>query len=88
MDEKAKAIDIGSQVYFEEGGKDFGAVRQVAPGGRDELVVYIENGGDFVVPLRAVRSAHDAKVILDRAELDQRVLDAISHAHDNEVPGL
>jgi hypothetical protein len=88
MEDKVKAIEIGSQVYLEEGGKDFGAVRRIAPGGRDELVVYIENGGDFIVPLRAVRSAHDAKVILDPAQLEERVLQAISHAHDSEVPGL
>lgn len=88
MEDKLKAIEIGFQLFLEEGGKDFGAVRSVAPGGRPEIVVYIENGGNFIVPIEAVRSTHDQKVILDRSKLDQRVRDAIAHAHDREVPGL
>jgi hypothetical protein len=87
MDAKAKAIDIGFHLYLEEEGKEFGAVRQVAPGGRDELIVSIPSEGNFIVPLRAVRSAHDAKVILDPAQLDKRVLEAISHARHREPPG-
>jgi len=63
-------------------------VRDVAPGGRDQVVVYIENGGDFVIPVDAVQTVHEAKVILGRSRLDQQVLDAIAHAHDQEMPGL
>ena len=82
------AIEIGYQVYLKEGGEPCGAVRAVAAGGRSEIIVYIENAGEFVVPASAVRAAHDAKVILDRQQLDQPLLDAIAHAHDREVPGL
>lgn len=88
MDPKLETIDVGFQAYLDEGGEDFGAVRAVAPDGRDELVVYVENAGDFIVPLRAIRSAHDGKVVLDGAQLDQRLRDAIAHAHDREEPGL
>jgi hypothetical protein len=82
------AVEIGSQVYLEEGADPCGGVRRVGPGGRPEVVVYIENGGEFAVPAGAIRSAHDGKVILDGAQLDQPLLDAIAHAHDREVPGL
>ncbi len=34
MDAKLKSIEIGFQISLEDGGKGFGAVRSVAPGGR------------------------------------------------------
>jgi hypothetical protein len=83
MDERLRAIQTGFHVYLEEGGKDFGAVRQVAPGGRDEIIVYIQNEGNFIVPARAVRTAQDSKVMLDRSALDGRVLGAISRAQES-----
>jgi hypothetical protein len=88
MNPRLRTINIGFQVYLREGGEDFGAVREVAPDGRDEIVIYVENAGDFIVPLRAIHGAHDGKVILERTELDERLCDAIAHAHDREVPGL
>jgi hypothetical protein len=87
MNERLKAIEIGFQAFLDEGGEEFGAVREVAPQGRNEIVVYVENAGDFVVPLRAVRSVHDGKVLLDRTHLDQRLYDAIARAHEREEPG-
>jgi hypothetical protein len=30
--------------------EEFGAVRAVSPNGQPELVIYVENAGDFVVP--------------------------------------
>ena len=59
MEQKIGAIEIGYQVYLQEGGEEFGAVREVAPAGRKEIVVYVENAGDFVVPLFAVNSVHE-----------------------------
>ncbi len=88
MDPKLEGIEVGFQAYLEEGGEDFGAVREVAPDGRDEIIIYVENAGDFIVPVRAVASAHDGKVILRGDRLDQRLRDAIAHAHDREEPGL
>jgi hypothetical protein len=87
MNNQVSAIEIGYQVFLEEGGEEFGAVREVAPENRDEIVVYIENAGDFMVPARAIRTVHDGKVVLDAQHLDDRVRDAISHAHDSEEPG-
>jgi hypothetical protein len=40
------------------------------------------------VSVDAIRSAHDGKVVLDSARIDEDLLAAIAHAHDREVPGL
>jgi len=88
MDERLSAIRVGFQVFVEEGAEECGAVREVAPEGRAEIVVYIENAGDFVVPVDAIHSAHDGKVVLDSARIDEDLLAAIARAHDREVPGL
>ena len=84
---KLPLIEVGFQVFARGGGEEFGAVRQVVPGGRPELVVYVENTGDFVVPLSAVISVHSQKVIVDVDQLDERVRVAISRAHDAEKKG-
>jgi hypothetical protein len=86
--EQKQSIEIGSQVYLEEGADPCGALRDVRLGNRNEITVYVENSGEFIVTLCAVRAAHDGKVILDRTRLDQSLLDAVAHAHDSEVPGL
>ena len=78
-------IEIGYQAFVSDGGEEFGAVRDVAA---DGLVVYVENAGEFRVPLDAVKAVHAQKVILDCSKLDQRLRRAIGHAHDSEVPGL
>ncbi|HEY1371732.1 MAG TPA: hypothetical protein VGH50_04625 [Candidatus Binatia bacterium] len=88
MDAKLSAIRVGDQVYLKEGAEECGAVREVAPGGRDEITVYVENGGDFTIAFDAIRSAHDGKVVLDRGRIDQKLLNAVKHAHDREEPGL
>jgi hypothetical protein len=79
-------IEIGFQVYAVEGGEEFGAVRGYMPDS-NAIVVYVENAGDFMVPLEAVRRVHDGKVILDAGRLDERLSQAIAHAHDREEPG-
>jgi hypothetical protein len=81
-------IREGFEVFAHDGEKAFGAVRQVAPHGRRELVIYVENAGDFVVPLAAVAAVHSGKVILDRNKLDHRLRAAIDHAHDAEDPNI
>jgi hypothetical protein len=85
MDEK---IQPGFQAFLSDGGEEFGAVREIRPGGRPEIVVYVENSGDFTVPLSAVESVHSEKVILNCKKLDQALLRAIGHAHDREQRGL
>ena len=51
-----------------------------------ELVIYVENAGDFVVPISAVEAVHSQKVILDCGKLERRLRQAIGHAHDVEDP--
>jgi hypothetical protein len=80
-------IEVGFQAFTSDGGDEFGAVREVAPGGRPELVIFVENAGDFTVPLSAVDAVHSEKVILNCAKLDHRLRRAIGHAHDAETPG-
>ncbi len=81
-------IKAGFQVFVQEGAEECGGVRAVAPEGRAEIVVYIENAGDFTVAADAIRRVHDGKVILDPARIDKDLLTAIAHAHDREEPGL
>jgi hypothetical protein len=81
-----EAIEIGYQAFVSDAGEEFGAVREVLPNGRPELVIYVENAGDFVVPLSAVESVHSQKVILSCAKLERRLRQAIGHAHDAEEP--
>jgi hypothetical protein len=80
-------IKVGFQAFVSDGGEEFGAVRQVAPGGRPELVIYVENAGDFTVPISAVEAVHSEKVVLSCAKLDRKLRHAIGHAHDSEKPG-
>ncbi|MCX5741096.1 MAG: hypothetical protein NT062_01200 [Proteobacteria bacterium] len=77
-------IKVGYQTFTADGGDAFGAVRAVTLHG--ELVVYVENAGEFVVPLDAVAAVHAQKVILTNSKLDERLRLAIGHAHDAELP--
>lgn len=79
-------IQEGFEVYVQDGEVGFGAVRQLRPGGRPEIVIYVENAGDFVVPLSAVSDVHDEKVVLDCAKIDPRLRESIGHAHQAEDP--
>ena len=78
-------IEVGYQTFVSDGGEEFGAVRDVSG---DDLLVYVENAGEFRVPLAAVKAVHSQKVILECRELDPRLRRAIGHAHDSEAPGL
>ena len=78
-------VSIGDQVFIGQNLEEVGAVRQVAP---DHLVIYIENAGDFRVDGGAVTTVHDGKVVLDPSKLDERLVDAIAHAHEGETRGL
>lgn len=83
-----ESIRVGFQVFAEGGDEEFGAVRDVCPGGRTELLVNIENGGDHCIPLGSILDVHDEKVIVDVKALPAPVRAAVAHAHDAEVPGL
>lgn len=80
MDHK---IEIGFQAFLADGGEEFGSVRAVYP---DHILLYVENAGEFPVPLSAVRSVHYQKVIFALDRLAPRLRQAIGHAHDAEQP--
>jgi hypothetical protein len=77
-------IEEGYEVFLSDHDKPFGAVRVVSP----QLIVYVENAGEFTVPLEAVSAVHAQKVVVDRAKLDRKLRQAIAHAHDAEDPTL
>jgi hypothetical protein len=76
-------IVVGYQTFVSDGGEEFGAVRAISPNGK-ELTVYVENVGDFVVPIDAVSAVHSHKVVFDCNKLEPRLRIAIGHAHDAE----
>ena len=78
-------IEIGYQAFVSDGGEEFGAIRGVSA---QDLVVYVENAGDFRVSRDAVKAVHSHKVVFDCGKLDVRLRRAIGHAHDAEEPGL
>jgi hypothetical protein len=78
-------IAEGFDVFVHDGEKAFGAVRQVHKHG---ITIYVENGGDFEVPLSAVKDVHDEKVVLDRGRLEPRLKEAIIRAHSVEDPRI
>lgn len=78
-------IREGFDVFLHDGDDSIGAVRKVF---KTEIVVYVENGGDFEVPLSAVKDAEAEKVILDSAALPPKMLEAIRNRHNAEDPKL
>jgi len=81
-------IEEGFEVFVSDHDKPFGAVRQISRHGRGELVIYVENAGDFTVSGEAIVAVHGQKVILNPAKLDKRLRAAIRHAHDAEDPRI
>lgn len=78
-------IREGFDVFLHDGEKSFGAVRRIR---KDAIVVYVENSGDFEIPLNAIKDAEAEKVILDSVRLDAKLLDAIRRAHTGEDPRI
>jgi hypothetical protein len=78
-------IEVGDQAFVDDGTEEFGAVRAVS---RGRVTVYVENAGEFFVPLSAVAAVEAGKVVFRCASLDEKLRAAIGHAHDAEVPGL
>jgi hypothetical protein len=81
----AEDIEEGFMAFLTDGADGIGAVREVSD---TSIVIYIENAGEFVVPLSAVKDVHSEKVILDPGLLDGTFLAAIGHSHDREDPNL
>jgi hypothetical protein len=76
-------IEVGQMVFVADGSVGVGAVRETR---RDGFVVNIQNAGDFVLPLDAVRDVHSGKVVLDMQRLSPDVVEALRHVHDAESP--
>ena len=74
-------IEVGYQAFAQGSEEEFGAVRQVRP---QDLVVYIEDAGDTMIPLSAVTEVIEGKVIVDIEKLDEGVRRAIANAHRDE----
>jgi len=71
-------------VFLADGQTAAGAVREVQDA--DQLLVNIENGGDFVISANAVRDVHEGKVILHLDRLPEQMQEALRHLHDAEYP--
>jgi hypothetical protein len=84
MDRKLPLIEVGFQVFASGESEEFGAVREVLPGGRPQIVVDIENSGDHVIPLTAITAVTEQKVMVDLRKVPESVRDAVKHAHDAE----
>jgi len=75
-------IQVGDQIFLEEGGEEIGAVRVVA---KDHVVIYIEGAGDFTLTGPEIAAVHDGKVRLDPAKLEPALLNAAQSAHAQET---
>jgi hypothetical protein len=80
-----KPIREDYAVFVHDGDKQVGAVRHVS---HSEIRVYVENAGDFAVPLTAVKEVTDDKVVLDCGKLSPDLRKAIGHAHSGEDPRI
>ena len=81
----SETIQEGFDVFLHDGEKAVGAVRRVHAHG---ITVYVENAGDFEVPLKAVMDSHDEKVVLDSSHIDPRMKAAIAKEHSGEDPRI
>jgi hypothetical protein len=75
-------VTVGDQVFIDGNSEEIGAVRQVMA---NEVVVYVENAGDFVVRGPHVKAAHDGKLVLDPQHAEPALLEAARRAHTRET---
>lgn len=68
-------------VFLHDGDVAIGSVHDIR---KDSLEIYIENAGDYVVPMSAVQDVHNDKLILDGRKLDKKLQAIIARAHDAE----
>ena len=77
----SETVQIGDMVFLVDGHRAIGAVRGVW---KQNIIVYVEDTGEFQIPLTAVAEIHSQKVMLHVHLLNQQFLTAIRHAHDHE----
>jgi hypothetical protein len=80
-----KKIQEGFDVFLHDGDGFVGAVRRVH---RHGVTVYVEDAGDYEVPVEAIVDVDAEKVTLDSARLDPKMLDAIRRRRRDEDPKL
>jgi len=80
-----ESIQLGDMVFISDGGEGIGSVREIRHE-PPELVIYIENAGDFEVPMSVVRGVHSGKVMLDCARLSPRLREATRHVRGAADP--
>jgi hypothetical protein len=78
-------IREGFDVFIHDGGHSFGAVRRVLS---HSVVIYVENAGDFEVPLTAVKEVDSEKLVLNSGKLEPKLREAIRRAHSGEDPRI
>jgi len=69
-------------VFVADGEVGVGAVREVR---ETDLVVNIQNAGDVILPLSAIRDIHSGKVLLNLDQLEAPVIAALNRVHDGEA---
>lgn len=77
----SQGIEIGYVAFIDGRVSAIGAIRDVM---NDSVLIYVENSGDFSVPITAVIAVHDGKVVLDKSKLQKPLLAAVDHSHDQE----
>ena len=77
----AEPIRKDLPVFLHDGDVAIGAVRGMSG---NDVIIYIENAGDFTLPRSAVKDEHEHKVILDGSMLDAKARTAIGRAHASE----
>ena len=77
-------IQEGFEVFLTDGADPFGAVRHIEGPTAQDFVIYVENAGEFRVPMTAVDAVHEGKVVLHRTRLEPLLQQAIAHAHEGE----
>ncbi len=80
----AARIEEGFEVFLHDGDVAFGAVQHAPAPGAHELVIYVEDTGEFRVPMTAVKAVHEGKVMLNKGMLHVELLEAIARAHAEE----
>ncbi|MGV8939914.1 MAG: hypothetical protein ACOH1P_00035 [Lysobacter sp.] len=75
----------GFMVFLSDGQQGIGAVREIRSS-PPTLLVYIENAGDFLVPLDMIEAVHSGKVVLNCDRLSSSMRSAVKHARDAEDP--
>ncbi|MFI5400257.1 MAG: hypothetical protein ACHQZQ_04295 [SAR324 cluster bacterium] len=80
----SEPVEVGFQAFVNDSPEEFGAIRATSSNGR-KITVYVENAGEFIVPIDAVTMVGFGKVTFDCKKLDMKLRKAIGHAHDAET---